>query len=109
MVDTDRVTGAVKELGGKVQGEVGDALGSPRDSIEGRVHDTAGRAERHYGKAKDAIRHAAGDVADYAEDGYRKGQQYLREGHEQSVEWPHASLVVAGLVGFGLGLLVSRR
>ncbi len=33
MVDTDRITGAARELGGKVQGAVGDLTGSKRDSL----------------------------------------------------------------------------
>ncbi|MET0258738.1 MAG: CsbD family protein, partial [Methylobacterium sp.] len=37
MVDTDRVTGAVKELAGKARGAVGDLVGSDRDSVEGRA------------------------------------------------------------------------
>ncbi len=75
MVDTDRITGAAREFGGKVQ---------------------------------DAARHAADEVSDQAGDALEQGRRYAWEGHQASAEWPHASLVVAGLVGFGLGLLVSK-
>lgn len=75
MADTDRIAGAAREVGGRVQG---------------------------------AVRHAADEAYDYAEDAYAEGRRALREGHDQAAEWPHASLIVAGLVGFGLGLLVSR-
>ncbi|MCE4226655.1 CsbD family protein [Methylobacterium sp. C25] len=109
MVDPDRLTGAAREMGGKIQSEIGGLSGSRRDAAEGRANEASGRAERRYGEVKDAVRQVAGDVADYAEDGYRTGKRFLQEGHEQSVEWPHASLVVAGLVGFGLGLLANRR
>ncbi|MCE4226975.1 CsbD family protein, partial [Methylobacterium sp. C25] len=94
MIDTDRVTGAVKELGGKVQSEVGELSGSTRDAVEGLVSQKAARAERDYGQAKVRLRKGADDVADYAEEGYRTGKRYLKEGHEQSVKWPHTSLLV---------------
>ncbi|WP_156653236.1 CsbD family protein, partial [Methylobacterium sp. Leaf111] len=55
MVDTDRITGAAKELGGKVQGTVGDLTGSKRDSLEGRAREAQGAAETLYGQAKDTV------------------------------------------------------
>ncbi|MFD6317539.1 CsbD family protein [Methylorubrum populi] len=109
MVDTDRITGAARELGGKVQGAFGDLTDSRRDSAEGRLREASGRAESVYGQAKDAVRHAADEAYDTAEDLYDRGRRTLHEGHERSVEWPHASLIVAGLIGFGLGLLVRGR
>ncbi|WP_407527960.1 CsbD family protein [Methylobacterium oryzisoli] len=108
MVDRDRITGAARELGGKVQGGVGDLAGSTRDSVEGRLREAQGTAENLYGQAKDAVRHAADEISDQAAEAYDRGRHYAREGHQTSVEWPHASLLVAGLVGFGLGLLVSK-
>jgi uncharacterized protein YjbJ (UPF0337 family) len=142
MVDTDRITGAARELGGKVQGAVGDLTGSKRDSLEGRAREAAGQAENLYGRVKDTVRDAgdrvrdaAGDVIgsgtvedqyvraersvrratdaayDYAEDAYEQGGHYLRRGtrevSHQVAEYPLASLLIAGLAGFGLGLLVS--
>jgi uncharacterized protein YjbJ (UPF0337 family) len=164
MVDTDRITGAAKELGGKVQGAVGDLTGSHRDSVEGRAREAAGRTENLYGQAKDTVRDAAEQVADtardlggrirdtvgglvgsddiedrarraqgaahdgyvraergvrraadaaydQAEDAYEHSGHYLRRGtrevSHQVAEYPLASLLIAGAVGFGLGLLVS--
>ncbi|WP_298967383.1 CsbD family protein [uncultured Methylobacterium sp.] len=110
MVDTDRITGAARDLGGKVQSAVGDLTGSQRDSVEGRFREAQGTAENLYGQAKDTVRHAAGDAQDYAEEAYERGGHYLRRGtrevSHQVAEYPLASLVIAGLVGFGLGLLV---
>lgn len=164
MVDTDRITGAAKEFGGKVQGAVGDLTGSHKDSAEGRAREAAGQAEGLYGQAKDTVRDAAGHVADtardiggkvrealgdvigsddlesrarhaqgaaqdygdragrtirrsaneaadYAEDIYGQGRHALHRGTREVShrvgEHPLASVVVAGLVGFGIGLLVS--
>jgi uncharacterized protein YjbJ (UPF0337 family) len=108
MVDTNRVTGAARDLAGKAQGALGDLVGSHEDSVKGRLREAQGSAEYLYGQAKDAVRTAADEVSDYAEDAYDQGKRQLHEVHERSVEWPHASLLVAGLVGFGLGLLVSK-
>jgi uncharacterized protein YjbJ (UPF0337 family) len=109
MVDTNRITGAAKELGGGVQSAVGDLAGSKSDSVEGRLREARGSAENLYGQAKDAVRHAADEASDFAEDAYDQGRRRLWEGHQQSVEWPHASLLLASVVGFGLGLLVASR
>ena len=108
MVDTDRITGAARELGGKVQGAVGDAVGSNRHSVEGRLREAQGTAETLYGQAKDAVWHAADEVSDRAAEAYDRSRHAAWEGHQASVAWPHASLILAGLVGFGLGFLVSR-
>jgi uncharacterized protein YjbJ (UPF0337 family) len=166
MVDTDRITGAARELGGKVQGAVGDLTGSQRDSVEGRAREAAGQAENLYGRAKDTVRDAAEQVAEtardvggrirdtvgglvgsedvedrarraqgaaedhfdrarrsvrraaddasgYAEDAYDRGARALRHGQGgvsgQVAEYPLASLLIAGAVGFGLALLVNAN
>ncbi|TXM68843.1 CsbD family protein [Methylobacterium sp. WL69] len=166
MVDTDRITGAAKELGGKVQGAVGDLTGSKRDSVEGRAREAQGTAENLYGQAKDTVRDAADHVADtardlggrvrdtvgnlvgsgdvedrarraqgaaadtyeraersvrsagreaydYAEDAYENSGRSVRQGGRelthQIAEHPVAALLVAGLLGYGLGLLIHGR
>ena len=166
MVDTNRITGAAKDIGGKVQGAVGDLTGSRRDSVEGRAREAAGQAENLYGQAKDtvrdaaeqvadtardlggkvrdavgnlvgsddvegrarraqgaaeehyvraerSVRHAVDEASDYAEDAYERGGHYLRRGTRevghQVAEYPLASLLIAGFVGFGLGLLVNAK
>ncbi len=117
MVDTDRVVGAAKDLGGRAQSAVGDALGSDRDSLEGRYREAEGRAQRVYGQAKDTVRDIADDVGGYAEDAYdqvsRHGGTYLRDGRErvqaQVGENPFVALLIAGAVGYGLALLLHSR
>lgn len=161
MIDTDRIAGAAREFGGKVQGVVGDLTGSQRDSVEGRAREAAGQAENLYGQAKDTVRDAAVHVAgtardvgdsirdtvgglggsddlarrardaaedrygraersvrraadaayDHAEDAYERGGHVLHRGSREVshhvAAYPLASLLIAGLTGFGLGLLVS--
>lgn len=117
MVDTDRIVGAAKDLGGRAQGAVGDTVGSDRDSVEGRYREAEGRAQRLYGQAKDTVRDVADDVGDYASDAYdrvaRNGGTYLRDGRErvqsQVGENPFVALLIAGAVGYGLALLLHSR
>lgn len=166
MVDSDRITGAAKELGGKVQGAVGDLTGSKRDSVEGRAREAQGTAENLYGQAKDTVRDASEHVADTAkdiggkvrdtvgnligsddvedrarraqgaasdtydraersvrgagreaydraEDAYENSGRTLRQGGREAAnqvaEHPVAALLVAGLLGYGLGLLIHGR
>jgi uncharacterized protein YjbJ (UPF0337 family) len=113
MIDTDRITGAARELGGKVQGGIGDFVGSDRDSLEGRMREAQGRGEALYGQAKDAVRHATGEVADLAEDVYAQAGDSVRQGRNavsrQVEEAPLASLLIAGLVGYGLAVLIHGR
>ena len=113
MVDTDRITGAARELGGKVQSGVGDLVGSHGDSLEGRMREAQGRGEALYGQAKDAVRHATGAAADLAEDVYVQAHDTVRGGRSvvsrQVEEAPLTSLLIAGLVGYGLALLFHGR
>ncbi len=54
MVDTDRITGAARQLGGKVQGAFGDLTGSRRDAVSRAAPARPpGQAESLYGQAKE--------------------------------------------------------
>ena len=117
MVDTDRIVGSAKELGGKVQGAVGDAVGSDQASLEGRYREAQGKAQDVYGQAKDTLRDVADNVGDYASDAYDRlsdrGGAYVRDGGRavsgHVEENPLLALLVAGAVGYGLALLLHRR
>ena len=100
-----------------MQGAVGDAVGSARDSAEGRYREAQGRAQETYGQAKDKLRDVADDVTDYAGDAYervsRQGGAYLRDGRARVEDHvgdnPLLALVIAGAVGYGLALLLHGR
>ena len=66
-----------------------------------------------YERAERGVRHAAEEAYDYAEDAYARGSHALRRGTrevgQQVAEYPLAALLIAGIAGFGLGLLVSAR
>ncbi len=78
------------------------------NAVEGRVREAAGRPRTFTVKPRIAFAMPPMMAYEVAEEAFDRGRRTLREGHERSVEWPHTSLVVAGLIGFGLGLLVPR-
>ncbi|WP_237479990.1 CsbD family protein [Lichenibacterium dinghuense] len=75
-MDTDRITGAAKELGGKVQGAVGSATGDKSTEAEGKARELGGNVQNAYGQAKDAVKDAASNAADAAKDAYNNAGSY---------------------------------
>lgn len=112
-MDSNRLEGAAKELGGKVQGALGDTLGSDRDSAEGRRREIEGAAQNLYGQGRDALREARHDATKYATDLYENAGVYAdqstRAVRRTVHDNPLSSLLVAGAVGFVLGLLARDR
>ncbi|KMO19742.1 CsbD family protein [Methylobacterium platani] len=113
MVDTDRITGAARELGGKAQAALGDIAGDRRAQVEGRLREAQGQAEGLAGEVRDAARGAADTAVEYAEDAYERGRHAARSGARTVThyveETPLLALLVAGAVGYGLALLVHGR
>ncbi len=113
MVDTDRITGAARELGGKAQAALGDLAGDRRAQVEGRFREAQGQAENLAGQARDGLRDAADTAIDYAEDAYERGRHAARHGARTVThaveETPLVALLLAGAVGYGLALLVHGR
>jgi uncharacterized protein YjbJ (UPF0337 family) len=112
-VDKNRVEGAAKEFGGKVQGAYGDAVGSDKSSAEGRMREAEGTAQNLYGQGRDAVREAADDASRYASDLYDNAGAYAQAGgravRRQVQESPLSMLLVAGAIGFVLGLSARGR
>ncbi|TGD96300.1 CsbD family protein [Methylobacterium nonmethylotrophicum] len=113
MVDSDRITGAARELGGKAQAALGDLAGDQRTQFEGRYREAQGRGEQLAGEARDALRDAADTAIEYAEDAYDRGRHAARHGARTVThyveETPLLALLIAGAVGYGLSLLVHGR
>ncbi|RIY00088.1 CsbD family protein [Aureimonas flava] len=112
-MDSNRLEGSAKEMGGKLQGALGDAFGSDKDSAEGRRREFEGSAQNLYGQGRDALREATNDATRYASDLYENAGAYAdRSGRvvRQTVhDNPLSSLLVAGAIGFVLGLLARDR
>ncbi|MBX9931133.1 MAG: hypothetical protein K2Y56_06290 [Methylobacterium sp.] len=108
----DRVSSTIKEIGGQAESAVGDAIGDRGAQIGGRLRTAEGRSEKVLADAGVAIREAADNVSGYADEAYERGARSLREGRDvvadQVAGKPVAALLIAGLVGYGLGLLIHR-
>ena len=126
-MDSDRVVGAAKKVGGKVEGAVGDLVGDRATQVDGLVDQAKGAAQGAYGQAKDAVRDYADQASDAASEAYEQGRRYVDKGRErfpdadrfyrdgtravsrQVEESPLAAIMIAGAVGYLLALLLHGR
>jgi uncharacterized protein YjbJ (UPF0337 family) len=90
-MDTDRITGAAQNLGGKAQEAFGNVTGDERTRARGLANQGEGAVTETYGQAKDAVRNAA----DYASETVRQS--------------PTGSLLTAAAIGFFLAWFMGRR
>jgi len=90
-MDENQVGGAVQQTVGKVQGAAGDLLGDTKTQAEGAAREIAGKAQEAYGQAKEVAHSAA---------------QQVGRGMDQQ---PVIALLVAGVIGYALGVLTVRR
>jgi uncharacterized protein YjbJ (UPF0337 family) len=60
-VDSDRIEGPLKEAGGKVKEELGDATDDASTEAEGKVEQAEGKLQNEWGEAKDNVRDAVDD------------------------------------------------
>lgn len=95
-MDTDRIAGTARNLGGKVQEGAGSFTGDAKLRAEGLANQAAGAAQDLYGQAKDV----ATDAAAAAKSGATEAGDFLRETIEQRP-------LTSALVAFGLGFLMA--
>jgi uncharacterized protein YjbJ (UPF0337 family) len=111
-MDKDRIAGSTKDFAGKVEGTVGDMAGDATTQATGRAREASGTVQNLYGQAKDAARGAADTAANVAKDAYANSGDTLRDSSQAVAkkvqENPLGSLLVAGAVGFGLALMMTR-
>jgi uncharacterized protein YjbJ (UPF0337 family) len=60
-VDTDRIEGPLKEAGGKVKEEWGDATDDASTEAEGQMDQAEGKVQNEWGETKDAARDVLDD------------------------------------------------
>ena len=105
-MDKDRIAGTAKDWAGKAEGAVGDIAGDTDTQAAGRVREAAGKGQNLYGQAKDAARDAADSATDFA----KKAVSNAGEGQEALAKMvqdnPLGALLTAGVIGFGLALLL---
>jgi uncharacterized protein YjbJ (UPF0337 family) len=96
-MDEHRMTGAVKNLGGKVEEGFGRVTGDTSTQIQGAVDQAEGTAENLYGQAKDAASNAA--------EGIRKTASSFEDVVRHTIEdRPYTAAAIA----LGLGWLLGR-
>ncbi|WP_210322915.1 CsbD family protein, partial [Methylobacterium bullatum] len=107
----EHVADTARDIGGRVRDTVGSLIGS--DDVEDRARRAQGAAADTYDRAERSVRGAGREAYDRAEDAYENGGRYLRQGGREATdriaEHPVAALLVAGLLGYGIGLLIHRR
>ena len=54
-MNKDQVKGTVKEAAGKVQGKLGDLVGSDDQKAKGLVKEVVGKAQKKFGDAKENL------------------------------------------------------
>jgi uncharacterized protein YjbJ (UPF0337 family) len=105
-MDKDRIAGSAQNWAGKAEGAVGDITGDTDTQAAGRVREAAGKVQNLYGQAKDAARDAADTATGFA----RNAASQAGQGQEAIVKMvqdnPLGSLLTAGMIGFGLALLL---
>ncbi|GJD48826.1 hypothetical protein OPKNFCMD_1552 [Methylobacterium crusticola] len=112
-MDADRIIGAGKELGGKVQQGLGEVGGDAGTQARGAVNQAAGVAQNVYGQAKDAVRNLADAAPDYVDQARDVGRRTYDQGNSmlaRQVGDQHlVALLLAGAVGYALGWLIHGR
>jgi uncharacterized protein YjbJ (UPF0337 family) len=110
-MDKDRIVGSAKDIGGKLEGAVGEATGDAKTQASGLAQEATGTAQDLYGQAKDAAR-GLGDAATNFAKGAYQNSETLRASSEavaQKVQQnPLGSLLIAGCIGFALALLMTQ-
>ena len=57
-MNQDQVKGVAKDIGGKVQETVGQAVGSKEEQAKGLANQAEGKAQKAVGDAKDVVKDA---------------------------------------------------
>jgi uncharacterized protein YjbJ (UPF0337 family) len=109
-MDKDRITGAAKDVAGKIEGAVGKVTGDERTEFSGRSREAEGTVQNLYGQVKDGVREATETAANYAKgaldsDTYRDGTRAITD---QVRDKPLGSLLIAGGIGFALAMMMTR-
>ena len=91
MVNEDRVEGAARNFGGRVQDAVGGMMGDTKTQAEGKINQAAGAAQNSIGSVMDSASEWTGAISDATKDK------------------PIQSLLIALAVGYVLRALTHSR
>jgi uncharacterized protein YjbJ (UPF0337 family) len=96
-MNEDRLTGAAKTIGGKVEEGLGRATGDVKSQLQGKAREIEGEIQDFYGQAKETAANAADAVRESAVE----AEDFLRTTIEQR---PYTTAAVA----LGIGYLIGR-
>jgi uncharacterized protein YjbJ (UPF0337 family) len=97
-MNSDRMEGTAKNMGGKVEEGFGRATGDIKSQVEGTVKQAVGAAQDLYGQARET----AGDAADMV----RRRAGSLEETIRENVETrPYTAVAIALAIGWFVGRL----
>lgn len=129
-MDRDRIEGAAKNLGGKIEATAGQVMNDTKTEADGVIDQVVGTAQNALGQAKDAVKDyasAAGEqldqVQEVAREAVESGRRYVDEtldrypesreiidrGRGAVQDSPILALLIAGAVGYGIALLLHSR
>jgi len=60
-MNSDQIKGKAKDIGGKIQEEVGKAVGSSEQQAKGLANQAEGKVQEKYGDLKDSADQASAD------------------------------------------------
>jgi uncharacterized protein YjbJ (UPF0337 family) len=62
-MNSDQIKGTAKEIGGKIQQEAGELVGSTEQQAKGLANQVEGKVQKKVGDAREAVEDAADDAA----------------------------------------------
>lgn len=104
-MDTDRFSGAAKQTLGQFQRAAGKMTGDASTEAKGAAREAEGVVENAIGQAKDAARDFAGQAFDAGADLAERGSAAITD---RVQERPGSSLLLAGMIGFALGVILTK-
>jgi uncharacterized protein YjbJ (UPF0337 family) len=112
-MNDDRIAGSVRDLAGKAEWAVGDAIGNSRLQADGLIDRVGGVFQNGYGQARDAATEALIDAKPVLDNVVERGQelgQQVDAAIRRRLGDNGPLYVLAGAIGlFGLGLFALSR
>ena len=112
-MDSDRMEGAARNVGGKVESTVGDLVGDNKTKADGFVDQVTGTAQNAFGSVKEMAGQLSSDAPKYLDDAIDSGQRYYRQGsaavREQIGSVPLTEILLAGAAGYFLAWMIHGR
>ncbi len=101
-MDSDRIEGAVKMTGGKIEKQFGRVIGDHKIETDGMIDQLKGSAQNLYGSAKDSVKSAIDGAPPKVRDGAYQTIEVVRAN-------PLLSAILAGTVGYALSLAMRQE